>query len=247
MQDRRAPTTVQKTCGSIYNYIWKRNKGVNMKDLFQDLPPCMRTEVTLTVTRPCGMRLAFNITWLMLWKYRFEKWKLIARPSNIFLGCLERQSSSHTPPGQMHLWSDHHQLWHHRKQVVITGPTSILPLVLLITSPGRQGCVFPYLSALVNPSVTYQRILAQALWWRWPLDYCNGLLGRARTAQGSCSTLSSPLVNAGQCHHWTLSSSICRNGWLFMPRTQTLSIGPWAFTVLSQVSSCAWNSLSIDL
>ena len=50
MADQHVPKTLKHRVVDYYDYLWLRNKGVVIKALLKDCPPCMKAEVALSIT-----------------------------------------------------------------------------------------------------------------------------------------------------------------------------------------------------
>ena len=51
MKDLQIPADVQKRVIDYHNYVWARNRGKDVKVLFQDAPYCLQAEVYMEITR----------------------------------------------------------------------------------------------------------------------------------------------------------------------------------------------------
>ena len=70
------------------------------------------------------------------------------------------------------------------------------------------------------------------------------LFARSSVFPWISSALPGPVLHTGQLYRRTLTSPFSRHGTLFVPRSQTSTIGPGAFVISSP---SAWNSLLVDL
>jgi hypothetical protein len=62
---------------TYYSYLWNRNRGMNVRYLFSELPLCMRADVALAVARP--MLLKVNICIFSLsYKWHYDTVQLSA-------------------------------------------------------------------------------------------------------------------------------------------------------------------------
>ena len=51
MEDLQVPRILQKRVTDYHKYVWARNRGKDVKVLFQDAPYCLQAEVYLEITR----------------------------------------------------------------------------------------------------------------------------------------------------------------------------------------------------
>ena len=51
MQDQHVKKDMQKHVIDYHNYVWARNRGKDVKVLFQDAPYCLQADVYLEITR----------------------------------------------------------------------------------------------------------------------------------------------------------------------------------------------------
>jgi len=52
MEDQAVPWSLQHRVISYFDYLWMRNKGVDIKSLFHDCPSCLKSELFLEIARP---------------------------------------------------------------------------------------------------------------------------------------------------------------------------------------------------
>ena len=51
MEDLQVPRILQKRVTDYHKYVWARNRGKDVKVLFQDAPYCLQAEVYMEITR----------------------------------------------------------------------------------------------------------------------------------------------------------------------------------------------------
>jgi hypothetical protein len=49
MSDRAMDSDMQERVLEYYDYVWERNKGIDVKNLFEDMPSTFKSEVALSL------------------------------------------------------------------------------------------------------------------------------------------------------------------------------------------------------
>ena len=52
MQEKRLSSHMKQRVKDFFDFLWKRNKGIDKKTILDDIPYCLEAEVMMVVTKP---------------------------------------------------------------------------------------------------------------------------------------------------------------------------------------------------